>query len=140
MSRVMVILAIVTMFISGAVAAASAQAQAPSSQPKPPPPGISAVEQPQEREVEGTVRKVDPAAQTVAVSSGILGLFGTTLQVSDQTQILVEGRQSSLAGIREGARVKASYATRDGKHMAKQIDVMPAERESAPARAPRTIP
>jgi Cu/Ag efflux protein CusF len=89
------------------------------------------------KEVEGTVKKVDPAARSVQVSSGLLGIFGATLEVTDQTKINVQGKDGSLADIREGAKVKASYESRDGKNVAKSIDVMAAEEKDkavAPVR------
>jgi Cu/Ag efflux protein CusF len=83
--------------------------------------------------LEGKVRKVDPAARTVQVSSGLLGLFGRTLEVTSDTQIQVEGRQATLADIHEGAKVKASYETREGKNLATRIEVMATPE---PAKAP----
>jgi Cu/Ag efflux protein CusF len=87
-----------------------------------------------EKSLEGPVKKVDPAAQTVRVSSGLFGIMGHTLEVNDQTQIQVEGRQGTLADIREGSKVKAAYETRNGKDVATRIEVMPmAPDTSAPA-------
>ncbi|HEV8458234.1 MAG TPA: hypothetical protein VGR44_08060 [Methylomirabilota bacterium] len=83
--------------------------------------------------LEGKVRKVDPGARTVQVSSGLLGLFGRTLEVTSDTQIQVEGKQATLADIHEGAKVKASYETREGKNIATRLEVMPAPE---PAKAP----
>jgi hypothetical protein len=80
-----------------------------------------------DEDVTGTVANVDPAAKTVQVTSGFLGLFGKTLQVTDHTQIQVEGRPDSLMGIREGAKIRASYEPRTGKNYAKVIEVMLAE-------------
>ena len=78
---------------------------------------------------------MDPATKSVQVSSGLLGIFGATLEVTDETKINVQGKDGSLADIREGARVKASYESRDGKNVAKSIDVMAAEEK--PQAAPR---
>jgi hypothetical protein len=112
----------------------------PSTRPLPgaPVPGAGAVpEEPREKEVVGTVSKVDSTAKTLQVSWGLFGLLGSTLQVTDETQVRIEGRQESLAGIREGAKVKASYETREGKNIAKSIEVMPAaEQESGAERRP----
>ncbi|HET7876712.1 MAG TPA: hypothetical protein VFN71_14410 [Methylomirabilota bacterium] len=83
--------------------------------------------------LEGKVKKVDPATRTVQVSSGLLGLFGRTLEVTSDTQIQVEGRQATLADIHEGAKIKASYETREGRNLATRIEVMPAPE---PAKAP----
>ena len=48
------------------------------------------------KELEGTVRKVDEESQALRVSNGMLGLGDTTLQVTDQTRIRVEGGTGSL--------------------------------------------
>jgi Cu/Ag efflux protein CusF len=82
--------------------------------------------------LEGTVKKVDPGARTVQVSSGLLGLFGRTLEVTSDTKIQVEGKQATLADIHEGAKVRASYEAREGKNIATRLEVMP----TPPAKAP----
>ena len=82
---------------------------------------------PRGKDMTGTVTNVDRTAKTVQVTSGFLGLFGKTLQVTDHTQIQVEGRPDSLMGIREGAKIRASYEPRTGKNYAKVIEVMLAE-------------
>jgi Cu/Ag efflux protein CusF len=102
-----------------------------------------AQEAPKDKQVEGTIKKVDPMTKTVEVSSGIFNLFGATLQVGDETQIRVDGRQESLVGVREGAKVKASYEVRDGKNVAKSIEVTPATEgtgESGTRPAPPSSP
>jgi Cu/Ag efflux protein CusF len=129
---VMVSLAAMLMLVA---APALAQTQAPSS-PAPASPAPSSAapaspapaksDMPKTKEVEGTVKKVDSAAKEVKVSSGLLGLFGATLQVTDETKINVQGKEGSLTDVREGAKVKAAYESRDGKNIAKSIDVMPA--------------
>jgi hypothetical protein len=82
--------------------------------------------------VEGTVSKVDPASSKMRVSSGLFGLFGKTLEVSPDTRISVDGRDSTLAGIREGTKVKASYVNRDGRLIATEIQAMASEQMSSP--------
>ena len=77
--------------------------------------------------LEGSVKKVDPGAGTLQVTSGPLGMFGRTLEVNSDTQIQVEGRQGTLADLQEGAKIKASYDTREGKNIATRIEVMPAQ-------------
>lgn len=81
--------------------------------------------------VEGKVSKVDSAAGKVRVSSGLFGLFSKTLEVSPDTQISVDGRDSTLAGIREGTKVKASYVARDGRLIATEIQTMATEQVSS---------
>jgi Cu/Ag efflux protein CusF len=118
-----------------AVGDAAAQSQQPTSSR----PGASASSAAVST-VEGTVRKVDPMGGKVEVSSGLFGLFGTTLQVRPETQIPVEGRQSSLADLREGDKVKASYETREGQSIAKSIQVTPAPEPPRASPRPPTSP
>jgi Cu/Ag efflux protein CusF len=80
--------------------------------------------------VEGTVSMIDPTAGKMRVSSGLFGLFSKTLEVSPDTLISVDGRDSTLAGIREGAKVKASYVARDGRLIATEIRTMATEQLS----------
>jgi hypothetical protein len=76
---------------------------------------------------EGSVQKIDPAVGTVQVSWGPSGVLGRTLEVTGDTKIQVEGRQGTLADVREGAKVKASYESFEGKTVAKEIEVIAAE-------------
>ncbi len=111
------------------------------TEPKPPPapaplgaPGTAAPPAPrmtspsQGKLIDGPVKKVDPAAKTVQVG-WFLGFFRTTLEVTDDTLIAVDGMKASLLDIREGAMAKASYEARDGKNIAKSIEVISAETE-----------
>ena len=75
--------------------------------------------------VEGTVKSVDPATGTVQVSTGLFGLFGKTLRLSEDTEVQIDGRLGSLTEIREGARVKVAYEVRDGKNVATHIELTP---------------
>ena len=89
---------------------------------------------PQEKLVDGPVKQVDPLAKTIAVG-WLFGLLSTTLEVTEDTRIAVEGATGSLQDIREGDVVKASYEARDGKNIAKAIEVTEAEPRRA-ASAP----
>ena len=74
--------------------------------------------------------------KTVGVSTGLFGLLGRTLQVDDGTQIRVQGQPATLTEIKEGARIKAFFEVRDGKNVARLIDVTAEKLESAiPSRA-----
>jgi len=75
--------------------------------------------------VEGTVKKVDPATGMLRVSSGPFGIFTKSLQVGPDTQVTVDGRESNLAAIREGTKVKASYEQRNGQTIATRIEALP---------------
>ncbi len=94
------------------------QPSAPGAAGQPP---VVAPSLPLQKSIDGPVKKVDPIAKTVRVG-WFFGLFSTTLQVTENTDIAVEGAKASLQDIREGDEVKASYETRDGKDVAKLID------------------
>jgi hypothetical protein len=115
------------------VASSVGAQQSPPSpqQPMPAPRSAPAPEMAKEQEIEGTVSKVDAMGKTVGVSTGFFGLFGRTLQVDDGTQIRVQGQPASLTEIKEGARVKAFYEVRDGKNVARMIDVTAEKLQSA---------
>jgi hypothetical protein len=80
--------------------------------------------------LEGTVKRINPATNTVEVSIGKYGLWSKTLEVSYTTDIRIEGRKVSLEDLEEGEKVKASYETRLGKSFASTIAV------TAPAETP----
>ena len=110
------------------MAAGAAWAQVPSPTPTPAPAPdrpMSETTRPVIGMVEGTVKKIDPAAGTLQIASGLFGLFGKTLQVGPDTQISIDGRDSSLAEVRRGTKVKASYETRNGLTVATRIEAMP---------------
>ncbi len=92
---------------------------------------------PPQEKVIGSVQKVDPAAKTVQVG-WLPGLFSTTLEVTGHTQIAVGGAKASLSDIREGDRVKAAYEARDGKNIAKAIEVMPEGKGKAGSPMPES--
>jgi Cu/Ag efflux protein CusF len=75
--------------------------------------------------VEGLVKQVDPGAGTLQVTAGPLG--NRILEVAEDTQIAVDGRQATLADLQEGAKVKAAFESRDGKNVATRIEVVPAQ-------------
>jgi hypothetical protein len=113
---------------------ASLQAQQSSSQPAPRP----APELSKERHVEGTVSKVDAMGKTVGVSTGLFGLIGRTVQVDEGTRIRVQGQPAPLTEVKEGDRIKASYEVRDGKNIAKLIDVTAEKLDLAPSPPARS--
>ena len=88
--------------------------------------------------VDGPVKKVDPQSNTISVG-WLLGFLSTTLEVTEDTQIAVDGMKASLMDIREGDEVKASYEVQNGKNLAKSIEVTEAEPQSEPG-APGSSP
>ena len=115
-----------------------AQAQQQPSAPRPAPPAATATpDVPKEKQIEGTVSKIDPLARTVGVSAGLFGLRGATVQVADDTQILVQGQPSRLH-IQPGDKVRASYEVRDGKNLARAIEVTEKARAAIQPGLPAT--
>jgi len=117
-------IAVTLLVVAGApVWAQMPQTPSPPSAPgvQAPPPAVPSAPS----TVEGNVRRVDPVARTISVSSGWLGfLFSKTLEVGPDTQITVAGKDSSFAAIQPGAKVKASYETRGGRMIASRIEVL----------------
>ncbi len=115
------------------VGAGPVMAQSPSA---PPPATAERPSAPSVSSVEGTVKKVDPAGGKVEITSGLFGFLGRTLEVTPDTLIRVEGRQSTLSDIREGDKVRAAYEVREGQSIAKSISVTPESRKgTAPSKA-----
>ncbi|MBI2461502.1 MAG: DUF1344 domain-containing protein, partial [Candidatus Rokubacteria bacterium] len=48
---------------------------------------------------------------------------GSKLVVDDSTTISIEGKESKLEDLKQGAKVKASYEEKDGKKVVTSIDV-----------------
>jgi len=84
--------------------------------------------------MDGPVKQVDPVEKTVSVG-WLFGLLSTTLEVTEDTRIVVEGATGSLADIQEGDVVKAAYEAHDGKNIAKSIEVTEAEPRRSPVTA-----
>lgn len=131
------------LMVTGVVVAMAAAPALAQVQPSPTRPGAPpAAPPPAEKKthsVDGTVKKVDPAAKTVDVSSGMMGMRGAKLQLAEDTKIQINGKDATIAEIKEGAKVTATYESQDGKNVAKLIEVKPAE-EKAPAASPPTAP
>lgn len=116
-----IIAATLAVALVGFTSVAVALAQEPA--PRPAPQAVEPTAELRVRDVAGTVKNVDAASRTVQVSSGMLGLFRTTLVVTEETRIEVQGHEATLADIKEGDQVKASYATQDGQSVARSIEV-----------------
>jgi hypothetical protein len=113
-------------------------AQTGPSPAAPPAAAADAAGPAKEKLIEGPVKRVDPMTRTVQVG-WFLGLLHTTLELTDDTRIMAEGRKGSLFDIQEGAKVKASYETRDGKNVARSIEVL-SKQENEGAAAPAGSP
>lgn len=86
---------------------------------------------------DATVRRVDLQDSQVELASDLLGLFGARLQVTDRTEILLDGLQARLSDLPEGAKVRASYELHDGLKVARTISAEKPEPEPVPPAAIR---
>jgi hypothetical protein len=133
------VVAVFALTLSGAVAqTAPNQPGAPPGLADPglrvaPPPVASMP--PMEQFIDGPVKGVDSGEKTVRVG-WFFGLLSTTLEVTDDTHIAIDGATGSLDMIREGDRVEATYEAKDGKNVARAIDVTHAESAARPSGAP----
>ena len=126
MTRYMRMTMLAAAFTTLTAGAASAQVPPPTTTtPTPAPRDTEMNRRATTGTVEGTVKKVDPATGMLRVSSGPFGLFAKSLQVGPETQVSVDGRESTLASIREGTKVKASYEQRNGQTVATRIEALP---------------
>jgi len=111
------------------LAAVPALAQMQQTAPSPIAPRAPVEKQPVDHAsmglLEGNVKNVDPGAGTLQVSYGPFGIFRRTIEVNNDTFIQVEGREATLADIREGETVRASYERRESKDVATSVEVLP---------------
>lgn len=138
MKRLLYLLASATVMLVLSVTLAAAQTTPPSGAPGSGglSPGAMPLP-PVEKSLDGPVKKVDQASNTVQVG-WLFGLLSTPLAVTDDTQIAVEGAKGSLADIQEGDRVKAAYEVREGKNIAKFIEVTHGEAMEGAAKPDAT--
>ena len=81
---------------------------------------------------DATLRKVDLIDSRIELTSDLLGIFGARLQITDRTEILLDGQPVRLAELPEGARVKVSYELKDGMKIARAINAEKPEAEPEP--------
>ncbi|HEX8818704.1 MAG TPA: hypothetical protein VF794_02160 [Archangium sp.] len=103
---------------------AEAQQQAAQQQQQMAQQGQQAAQaQPQQQQlVTGRVVSASPD-EILLSSAGGPGQPQIRLQVNEQTQVLVNGRQGSVADISEGSQVRASYQDMGGEPTALRVDV-----------------
>ena len=68
-------------------------------------------------DMEGKIQSIDPANREVVLDDG------TKLVCDETTQIMVEGKAGKLEDLKEGSKVKAGYAEKDGKNVATMLEV-----------------
>ena len=68
-------------------------------------------------EMEGKIRSVDTASKEIVLEDG------GRLAWDEKTTISAEGKEGRLEDLKEGAKVKATYAEKDGKNVANRLEV-----------------
>jgi hypothetical protein len=107
-------------------------------------------------ETSGYVGRIDRSAQTVDISSSLVGWRPIVLVVNEQTAILVQNRQGGFGDLLKDLPVRVSYEVVGERRMAKSIEVVTEESErgraatngstgnaptaTAPAAAPASPP
>jgi hypothetical protein len=88
----------------------------------------------QTKEVEGEISSIDAQNQTLRVG-GFAGLFGTSLQVTDQTKFVPsQGAEAvDFNSLKEGDRIRASYQMVGDRNVANEIEVISPKAGAAPA-------
>lgn len=83
--------------------------------------------------VTGTVKAVDAKAMTLTVTGAKKG--DVALTANDKTKVMAGKDAKTLADVKVGDKVKATYMSEGGKDVAKKIEIT-----AAPAAAPAAKP
>jgi hypothetical protein len=75
------------------------------------------------RELQGTVQAVDRETKALRIAHQPADMPDTMLLMADDTQVRIQGRPGSLAGIQRGTRIRASYQARYGINIARLIEI-----------------
>jgi hypothetical protein len=86
-------------------------------------------------ETSGYVGRVDRTAQTVDISSSLVGWRPIMVVVNDQTAIMVQNRQGGFGDLLKDLPVRISYEVVGDRRLAKSIEVVTEEGERARAAA-----
>lgn len=116
---------IVTTALGALLVAGLSLSPARSQAPSPPNIGQAPARAPEDhiRELRGTVQAVDRETKVLRVTHDAGNVPETTLLMSDDTEVQVQGRPGSLADIQRGTRIRASYQSRYGLNLARSIEI-----------------
>ena len=81
--------------------------------PSDPGPALPVADGPARGDITGYVERVDPGARTVDVAENLLGLRPTMMVVTNDTSIMVRGKQGALADLTRDMPVRAFYEVRN---------------------------
>jgi len=88
-------------------------------------------------ETSGYVGRVNRDAQTVDVSSSLIGWRPIVLVVNEETSILVQNRQGGFGDLSKDLPVRVSYEIVGDRRLARSIEIVTDEREHSRAAATR---
>jgi len=108
-----------------------------------PAPGVAAraIRDRSEGEIAGYVARVDLAGRRVEIAANALGFHPIEVKLTDETTIVVHGKQGGPGDLWVDMPVRVSYEVRDNVHVAKSILVATADgREGNVSAATRSAP
>ncbi len=68
-------------------------------------------------EMEGMIKSVDTVTKEVSFDNGAV------IVLDESATITIEGSEGKLEDLKEGTKIKASYAEKDGKNVADKVEV-----------------
>jgi hypothetical protein len=86
-------------------------------------------------ETSGYVGRVNRDAQTVDVSSSLIGWRPIVLVINEQTSILVQNRQGGFGDLSKDLPVRVSYEIVGDRRLARSIEIVTEDRETTRATA-----
>jgi hypothetical protein len=86
--------------------------------------------------IRGLVKATDPAASTVRISSGFLGLGSLSVVVTPETTIAVNGKFGGFGDLDRGQRVRVTYEVQPDRLVAARVEVLDRSSDASDARGP----
>jgi hypothetical protein len=86
--------------------------------------------------IRGVVKATDPAANTVRISSGFLGLGSLLVVVTPETTIAVNGKFGGFGDLDRGQGVRVTYEVHPDRLVAARLEVLDRSSDASEARLP----
>ena len=86
--------------------------------------------------IRGLVKATEPAANTVRISSGFLGLGSLPVVVTPETTIAVKGKFGGFGDLDRGQRVRVTYEVHPDRLVAARVEVLDGSSDASEARLP----
>jgi hypothetical protein len=86
--------------------------------------------------IRSLVKATDPAASTVRIASGFLGLGSLPVVVTPETTIAVNGKFGGFGDLDRGQRVRVTYEVHPDRLVAARVEVLDRSSDASEARVP----